>query len=233
MSKFSSQEPVQFPLQLTLSEDTSFDNYFFANNAEAINSLKDPGQTLIFIWGTESVGKTHLLQALFNFYLEQDLSAYYLPFRQIDGLSVEMLENLEQQKLLCLDDIHLVAGKDEWEQAIFHLFNRFKETGNKLIFSANANAENVPFFLPDLKSRLQWGLTYQLQALSDDDKIKVLKIRAEEKQWSLSDEVAAFLIRRVSRDMQQLIVLLDKLDYASLAQQRKLTIPFVKKYLDL
>jgi len=238
MNKFSSKEPIQFPLQFCFSSDTSFDNFIVSNkpnsaSAEAVEALKNNEYKLVFIWGNSTVGKTHLLQAIFNHYIEKQLPSYFLPFQHIDSFEIDMLENLEYQSLLCIDDIHLIAGHENWEHALFHLFNRFTESGNRLVFSANANAENIPFVLPDLKSRLQWGLTYQLQSLDDDEKILALIKRAEEKQLALSKELASYLLRRVSRDMGELIELLEKLDYASLAEQRKLTIPFVKHFLKL
>lgn len=231
MSKFSSQDPIQFPLPFSLPGDSCFNNFVPTNNEEIIQALKDPEQNLVFIWGQNHVGKSHLLFATFHEFLQQHESAYFLQLEYKDNLALEMLENLEHQRLLCVDDIHLIAGNSDWENAMFHLFNRFKETGNKLIFSANANAENISFQLADLKSRLQWGLTYEVEELADDDKILVLQKRANEKQLALSYDVASYLLTRVSRDMQYLIELLDKLDYASLAEQRKLTIPFVKKYI--
>jgi len=182
MNNFSSQYKVQVPLPLCLPSDITFDNYVISNNAELVTALKDAKEPLIFIWGANATGKSHLLNAIFNHYLEQDLAAYFLPLQMRDSLGVEMLENLEYQQLLCIDDIQAIAGNEPWEHALFHLFNRFKETGNKIVFSASANAENIPFKLADLKSRLQWGLTYHLAPLNDEEKIMALKIRAREKQ---------------------------------------------------
>ncbi len=87
--------------------------------------------------------------------------------------------------------------------------------------------------MPDLNSRLTWGEIYQLNSLTDEQKIKVLQLAAYQRGFQLSDETANFLITRLARDMHTLFKALDLLDKASLQAQRNLTIPFVKKILNL
>jgi len=190
-------------------------------------------QNVVFIWGDTCSGKTHLLSALYHQYLADNKSAMFLPLSAKQDLSVEILENIESSDLICIDDIHSIAGDKIWEEALFSLYNQMKTAGNKLLISSHSNAENINFCLNDLKSRLQWGITYQIKSLTDAEKILLLQNRAEIKLFSLSDDVAQFLLNRVSRNLIDLIQLLDNLDYASLSQQRKLTIPFVKKFLGL
>ena len=114
---------------------------------------------------------------------------------------------------------------------MFHFFNRIREHGGRLILAANNGALNLGIRLPDLRSRLSWGVTYQVQATGDKEKIQVLKLRAHQRGFEISDEVANYLMKRATREMSDLMALLDKLDYASLVEQRKLTIPFIKNYL--
>ena len=87
--------------------------------------------------------------------------------------------------------------------------------------------------LPDLESRLKWGTTLQIRSMSDDDKAQALTNRAKMRGLELSDECARFLLTRLSRDMRALLDVLDTLDHASMAAQRKLTIPFIKATLKL
>jgi DnaA-homolog protein len=89
----------------------------------------------------------------------------------------------------------------------------------------------LAFQLQDLKSRISWDLTYHLQALSDKDKIKLLKKRADARTFEISEEVAAYLVKNVKRDLPSLLELLDKFDQATLTEKRKLTIPFVKSLI--
>ncbi|MOA50116.1 DnaA regulatory inactivator Hda [compost metagenome] len=83
--------------------------------------------------------------------------------------------------------------------------------------------------LPDLKSRLTLALVFQLHALSDEDKLRALQLRASRRGLHLTDEVGRFILTRGPRSMNLLFDLLDILDQASLQAQRKLTIPFLKE----
>ena len=136
--------------------------------------------------------------------------------------------------MVCLDDLGAIAGNDEWEVAIFDLFNRIKETGKTLLLmSADQPPQQLPIKLADLRSRLSWGENYQLAELSEYKKAAVLQQAARKQGLELPDEVAKFLLNRLDRDLTYLFSVLEKLDKASLQAQRKLTIPFVKEQLHL
>lgn len=221
----------QLPLSFQAPENAAFDNFIAGNNQQLIHSLENVAEPLIFIWGESDSGKSHLLQAITGQYQEQGMSALYIPLQLDDELPPELLQGLEMMDLVCLDDIHKVTGDRNWEEALFHFFNRIRENKGRLILAADNSAVNLDIHLPDLQSRLSWGLTYQSKVLDDSDKIKALKLRAHHKGFAMTDEIAAYLLKRASRNMSDLIQLLEKLDYESLAEQRKVTIPFIKKYL--
>jgi DnaA family protein len=221
----------QLPLSLQAAEHASFDNFIAGENQQLIFSLLNENEPLIVVWGDEGSGKTHLLQALSSQYQANGLNALYIPLQIDDDFSPELLDGLEMMDLVCLDDIHSISGNQEWEVALFHFFNKIRENNGRLILAANNSALNLDIQLPDLKSRLSWGLTYQTQNLSDKDKIKVLKLRAHERGFEMTDEVANYLLKHATRELPALIKLLEKLDYESLVKQRKLTIPFIKNYL--
>jgi len=102
-----------------------------------------------------------------------------------------------------------------------------------LIFSAHKNVVESGIALPDLRSRLSWGLNYHIQSLTDEEKLAALKLRARNRGMILPIDVAQFIMNHYSRDMTRLFVALDTLDKTSLAEHRKLTIPFVKSALHL
>jgi DnaA family protein len=99
--------------------------------------------------------------------------------------------------------------------------------------SADAAPAQLSLSLPDLRSRLGWGVVYQLKPLNDSQRMKALQLRARQKGCEMPDETAAYLLRRLPRDLPALFDLLERLDEASLAAQRKLTVPFVKSVLGL
>ncbi|ABN74457.1 MULTISPECIES: DnaA regulatory inactivator Hda [Actinobacillus] len=236
---------MQLPLPIHQVDDETFDNFYAENSLVLLDSLRqnfiDVQQPFFYIWGGKSSGKSHLLKAVSNHYLLNQQTSSYIPLEKSQYFSPMVLDNAEQLDVICLDDIQIVAGNEEWELAIFNLFNLIREqqslfgNGHKtlLLISADCPPHQLQINLPDLRSRLTWGEVYQLNDLSDDQKRIILQRNAYQKGMELSDEVANFLLKRLDRDLQTLSTELDRLDRASLQAQRKLTVPFVKEILGL
>ncbi|MDX1252864.1 MAG: DnaA regulatory inactivator Hda [Gammaproteobacteria bacterium] len=224
---------IQLPLGIGLRDDASFDNFISGANAEAVsavqrNARSGGGEPIIYLWGGDGVGKTHLLQAACHQASAQGEAAAYIPLAQAGELSPAMLEGLEQLALVCIDDIQAIAAQPAWEAALFHLYNRLRDSGTRCIIAGNAAPAGLALRLPDLVSRLAWGLVLHLATLDDEGLLAALQLRARNRGLDMPEEVAQFLLRRHSRDMPLLFALLDRLDHASLTAQRRLTIPFVK-----
>ena len=228
----------QLTLPIHQFDDETLDNFYGKNNLVLLNSLQGNfaqlKQPFFYIYGAQGSGKSHLLKACCNFYLTQQRPAIYVPLDKSRYFSSAVLENLEQQELVCLDDIQQIIGERDWEIALFDLINRIRETGKTLLLmSANQAVNHLKIGLPDLASRLNWGEIYQLNPLNEQQKIEVLKNKARQRGIELPDETANFLLKRLERDTQTLFKTLEQLDQASLQAQRKLTIPFVKEILKL
>lgn len=223
--------PIQLPLHISLSEDRSLENFVAGDNRELLDSLISGDEWYIYFWGNSHTGKSHLLQAMYHREVNQGKQAFYLPMRQILDTSPELLDGLEQASLICIDDIEVISGHAGWEEAVFRLFNGLKEMEGRLLIASNAPHRQIGVKLKDLKSRLSWGVSYHLSELSDMGKVKLLCGRSAERGFELSEESANYLLRHAPRDMNFLLQFLEKIDYASLAEQRRLTIPFIKKCL--
>lgn len=230
--------PVQLPLGIRLRDDATFANYYPGANALALGSVErlcspQAGWTdeLIYLWGRPGVGRSHLLQAACLRMEERGERAVYLPLGEVADYPPEILDNLEQSELVCLDELEAVVGDAAWEAALFHLFNRLRDGGRRLLLAASQAPRELGVQLPDLQSRLSLALVFQLQALSDEDKLRALQLRASRRGLNLPDDVGRFILSRGERSMSALFELLDRLDQASLQAQRKLTIPFLKQTL--
>lgn len=227
---------VQLPLHISLRDSATFANFLPAANAQVLLQLADAaalnGERFTYLWGSAGTGKTHLLQAVCHALAAKNKPAVYLPLAH-EGLQPEMLEGMESMSLIAIDDLQAVAGDRRWEEALFHLFNRVRDHGEgHLLVTGSANPQALELVLPDLESRLLWGLVFQLQPLNDEELAQALQLRAKGRGMDMPDDVAAFILKRCSRDMHTLFELLEKLDHESLVAQRKLTIPFVKQFLD-
>lgn len=230
--------PIQLPLGVRLRDDATFANYYPGANAAALGYVErlceaDAGWTesLIYLWGGEGVGRSHLLQAACLRFEQRGEQAVYLPLAEVVEYGPALLDNLEQCELVCLDDLDVVAGRSDWEEALFHLFNRLRDSGRRLLLAASGSPRELKVQLADLQSRLTLALVFQLQSLSDEDKLRALQLRASRRGLHLSDEVGRFILTRGERSMSALFDLLERLDQASLQAQRKLTIPFLKETL--
>lgn len=222
----------QLALGVKLQNDTTFENFFVGDNAATVSALesfaKKQGEHFIYLCGPKSSGRSHLLQACCQ--QQEPTSAFYLSLSE-KGLEPCVLSELEQVPLVCLDDVDFVLGKRLWEEALLHFYNESRANGHRLVVSSDVLPQQTQCILMDVRSRLQWGLTLQLRLLNDEQKIKALQLRAEERGLFLDNEVAQYLLRHTSRDMSLLMDCLAKLDDASLAEKRRLTIPFVRHVL--
>lgn len=226
---------MQLPLAIDLHENKTLDNFnWFGNEvlqSQIQQSLHNPNERFFYLWGGAGVGKSHLLQAITKAY---GANAIYLPMEQLVGYGKDVFEGMSQLDCICLDNIEQIANQGELEEALFHLYNQLRDNGHsRLYISGNGQIANLGIQLPDLRSRLSWGMVFPLQALPDQQKCLVLQELAQERGFLLPDSVGQYLITHCARDLQALSQIIDKLDKASLAAKRKLTVPFVKTVLGL
>ncbi len=221
----------QIPLDLRLRAEATFDNFVRVGNESLLHTLCESDERYIYVWGDDACGKTHLLQALCHQAYQRNKSAAYIPLQDDDISEPDILTGLEILDLVCIDDLHVIATQPQWEMALFNLFNRLRENGGRLIIAARCAPNKTEVQLADLVSRLNWGVVFQIINLPDQDKIEVLQLRAVQLGLELSTDVAEYLLKRSPRDMANLFRLLNRLDTASLTEQRRLTIPFVRQYL--
>ncbi len=231
-------QKTQLTLGLHLKDEATFDNFYCGKNTEIVNILKKAihgeSEKIIFLHGNRGQGCSHLLQACCHEAYQHQISSVYLPFNYLlESTHAELLQGLESLNVVCFDDLHVIAGRADWEEAVFHLYNRIYDQGGTIIMAAQDSPKVLSFQLPDLISRLSWGMVYKLYPLTDDEKLAALMMRAHRRGIGLSEEVGRYLLRHCPRHMATLFAAFDTLDKASLAAQRRLTIPFIKEVLEI
>lgn len=220
----------QLPLPLVLAPHARFETYFAGPNAGILADLRsERRQSAVWIWGAEGSGKSHLLQAACT--ALPRARVMYLPLADRGGIDARVLDGLDALDLVALDDVDAVAADDEWSRALFSLFNGLQEEGGRLLLSAARPPASTPFGLADLASRATSATVYQIMPLPEADRARALQLHATARGVELSDVAARYLLARVPRDMKGLIGWLDVLDRASLAAQRKVTIPLIREAL--
>jgi DnaA family protein len=227
---------AQLPLGLRLGADADLETFYPGRNSTALAALEamltGEGALILFLWGGRGSGKSHLLQAACRYVAEREARSAYLPLAEWTVLDPIMVTGWDALQCVCLDDIGCIAGRADWEQALFELCNALLERGGMIVAAGHAPPLELGLALADLASRLAWGPVFRLNALDDDERSAALRLRANRRGLELPEETAQYLLRRLCRDMNSLTTILDQLDRASLAAQRRLTVPFAKAVLD-
>jgi DnaA family protein len=223
----------QLPLRMQLRESARLANFVVGSNAQAYAALqgsRPAAAPVVWLWGRAGTGKSHLLQAACAAAGGRDEAAAYIDLALAP--SSALLDGCDTLGLVCLDALDAVAADPEWNAAIFRLHTLMQDGAGRLVVASSAPPASLPFTLPDLRSRLLAAEVHQLSALDEAGQCEALRLRAAGRGLELSEEAALYLVHRLPRDMHSLFAVLDQLDAASLAAQRKLTVPFLRNALE-
>ncbi len=141
-----------------------------------------------------------------------------------------LLSACEAYGIRMVDDVHLL--NNEAQIVLFNTYNQLKDNGEILI-AAGLHAPTQMGLRDDLATRLAWGLVYQLHPLNDAEKAIALKNHAIERGIKLPDDVIDYCLRYLHRDLPTLMATLDALDEWSLTMQKPVTVPMLRKLLQL
>ena len=225
---------AQLPLALRWPRRQRFEHFHAGANAAALAAVQtlayEPGAAWVYLHGPAGSGRSHLLMAACQAAAVAGRRVQYLPLATLgDGAAV--LRGVAGSELLALDDLGAIAGNRAAEHALFDLYNRTRAEGSALLFAADTTPTRLGLELPDLRSRLGACTQFALKLLGDGERRIVLKAQAAARGIELDDSVLDWLFARYARDLGALLDLLDRLDQASLAAQRRITIPFLRGFL--
>lgn len=224
----------QLPLALRYPPDQRFDS-FIAPPEGALPALSalaaTTGADWVYLSGASRTGKTHLALAVCAAAEQQGKRAAYLPLTAAAGRVRDALDALEGHDVVALDGLDAIAGAREDEVALFDFHNRARSSGLNVLYTARGIPDVIGLVLPDLRSRLQQCLRFTLDPLDDEGRRDVLRDRAQRRGLVLEDAALDWLLTRTDRDLGALVALLDRLDRASLAAQRRITVPFLRQVL--
>lgn len=230
---------AQLPFDFHRDQSAVFDSFFAGGNEEVLGALRRlsalESPQSAYLWGPRGTGKSHLLQAMCHAASARSdgaVAVSYLPLLEAIRHGPEICDGLESCAMVCVDDLESVAGNDAWERALFALYNRLRDAGRTVVASGTAPPRASPIALADLRSRLEWGLVYQLHPLSEEHKRGLLLERGRQRGLTLDPGVVDYVLRRHPRDAGSLCAFMERLDRASLSAHRHVTIPFVRSLLD-
>lgn len=242
---------MQLPLPVTLPDDETLASFVPGANQQLVSLLTSVSKhspdwrseatlamldatsiPMVNIVGGAGRGKSHLLYAVCHQLAERNIPHAYLSFKDVKDLTPRVLESLEQLPVICLDNLEVLNGDPDWEEALFDLINRVTETRvGMLIIASRFGPQSDVIQLPDLRSRIGAGLTFQVLPLSDEQRGEVLSLRAQQRGLVLTEQALHYLLNHSQRDLPSLVALLDRLDKRSLQEQKKITVALVKREL--
>jgi len=224
----------QIPLQLEPRRPDRFDEFVAGPNEialAAVRQLLDETGGSLFLSGPEGSGKSHLLNALCHAARENGLAAFYIALKRLPEEAAASLEGLQVLDLVCVDDLDAVAGNPVWENALFACFNEVRAAHGRLLVSSSQSLASLELCLPDLASRLAWGVRQNLRLPDDDGKLQILQQRARALRIDLPEDVQNYLLKHSKRDMSSLLLALERLKDAAFVSKRKITVPLAREIL--
>ena len=197
----------QLVLAISPLPHPTFGNFIPGANAELLAHLREAAsgalpESVLYLWGEPGSGRSHLLSAARSASTRTDLTT--------------------------ADDVDKL---DEAAQiALFNRINDARASGGCVLAAGPCPPAQLAL-RADLRSRLGWGLVYQVHTLSDAEKAVSLHAEAARRGLALTEEVVWYLLNHVRRDLPSLFAILDELDRASLEHQRRVTLPLVREAL--
>ena len=226
-----------------------FDNFVVGNSnrlahAAALAVAQSPSRAYnpLFIYGKVGLGKTHLLQAIGHYVMEQgsELNFTYLSSEQFtnelinsirDDKTIEFRKKYRNTDVLVVDDIHFLAGKERTQEEFFHTFNTLYEAHKQIVLSSDRSPTEIPTLEKRLQSRFEWGLIADIQPPDLETRIAILKKKAAIENMELSDEVALFIAERVKSNIRKLEGCLVRLAAHSSLFKQKIDLDLVPEIL--
>ncbi|MCG8383584.1 MAG: DnaA regulatory inactivator Hda [Gammaproteobacteria bacterium] len=224
----------QLVLNLSVEPDAVFDRFNAAGNELLVDMLQKvaygQGEKQVYFWTPGAHGKSHLLQSACHACANLGGLPAYLPLKTLIKAGPHIMEGFESASLICIDDAHLVASRGAWETAFFDLINRVRQQGIPLLITSSQRPAEL-YTLPDLISRLGWGVVINLKALDEQQVRLTLIARAQKLGITLPENVVNYLLVHFPRNIAAQMACLSQLAELSLVEKRVLTVPFVKKTL--
>ncbi len=223
----------QLALAVALADPQDFEHFHAGPNGAAVATLRAlldaEDSSGLLLHGSSGCGKTHLVQALLKEASDEGLRATLLDVQTLSAVT----RALETVTLLCIDGLDAAPLEEAQALALIRLLDARRQRAVATLITARKPAAQLMLPRPDLLTRLTAFTSFGLKPLSDDDRIGLLRLRASTRGLTLSLEVASYLLRHLPRDVASLLAAVDRLDQASLAAQRGLTIPLVQETLGL
>ncbi|MDP8203094.1 MAG: chromosomal replication initiator protein DnaA [Candidatus Tenebribacter mawsonii] len=217
------QQPKEISsFQTKLNKNYNFNEFVIGTNNRFAHSAslavaESPGTTYnpLFIYGESGMGKTHLMQAVGNFVMEEleDKKVFYTTTEEFTN---EMIDNIRNNSMpafrnkfrnfdvLLIDDIHFLSKKEGTQEEFFHTFNALYEKKKQIVLTSDRPPKDIPELEKRLVTRFEWGLLADLKSPDFETRVAILKKKAEFEEIWLKDEVIEFIAEHIYSNVRAL-----------------------------
>jgi dnaA regulatory inactivator hda len=201
-----------------------FDKFLGTENAELVYVLQHKHDPFIYVWGEEGAGKSHLLRAWVAQALDAGKKAVY-----IDAAATPLTEAAFEAEYLAIDQIEKLGNEEQ--ALLFAVFNRFRNSGKGFLLLSSEHTPQQLVIREDLRTRMAYCLVYEVNPLTDREKIDVLVSMAAARQVTIDPEIFEYLLNHWQRDMDSLMQMLDTLDNYAVTMGKRITLPLLRQLL--
>lgn len=239
------------PISGSLNSNYMFDSFIVGSSnqfahAASIAAAQKPGEAYnpLFIHGGVGLGKTHLLNAIGNYALENSsnklrvccISAEHFTNEVINGIKTNKMEEFRNRyrfgcDILLIDDIQFIAGKQSTQEEFFHTFNTLYESKKQIVLTSDKSPNEMSFLEERLRSRFEWGLIADIQPPEIETRIAILTQKAESENVELPSDVAMFIAQHTSSNIRELEGSLNNIVAHSKLLNTEITLEIAKKVL--
>lgn len=239
----------QKPLSIGLNPRYTFSNFVVGNSnqfghAAALRVAENPGMSYnpLFVYGGVGLGKTHLLHAIGNLYLDRNprgrvvyMSSETFTNELIMALRYAKMEEFKSRmrniEVLLIDDIQFMRGKERTQEEFFHTFNALYNAKHQIVITSDKIPSEIPGLEERLQTRFSWGLTADLQAPDFETRVAILKRKASIDHFELPEDVAHLVAENISSNVRELEGALTRLNAMSSLQNVPLTLGLAESAL--
>ena len=183
-----------------------------------------------YLYGGAGTGKSHLLTAICDSYLEVGKSAIKVSLLELLDAPIEAITSLEMYDLVALDDIEAISGVPHWQKAVFHLINNNNEGGGQLVFSSRFAPIELKLELPDLQSRLTQAVSVRVPSgQSYADRLALLTSVMERKGVHFDPQIIDYLLMNGPTQTSTLLQSLEQLEKMLQGEKVKLSNATIKQ----
>ncbi len=215
-------------------------------NAACLAVATNPGKTYnpLFIYSGVGLGKTHLLNAIGNFFLKYGnphtdkicyITAEHFTNELINALRYEKMEDFRNRfrkmDILLIDDIQFIAGKERTMAEFFHTFNALYDNMKQIVVTSDKFPSEIENFEERLRSRFEWGLIADIQPPDIETKVAILNKKAENDNINLPLDVAFFIASHTEDNIRSLEGALIRIGAFASLNNSEVNIDLVKEVL--